>query len=80
MVPKTIHLVELLKDELGGHPLQFGNQFTGIASEVAGFFSHSEPDRLLDELFAKRSLPTREFEAAVDEFLDAFVQREKAAR
>jgi hypothetical protein len=80
VVPKTIHLVELLNDELGGHPPYFDNQFTSIARDVAGFFSHSKSDSLLAELFSNRSLPTKEFEMAVSGFLDAFVVREKTAR
>ena len=80
MVPKTIQLVELLNGELTGHPLYFDNKFNVTALEVAGFFSHSEPDRLLAELFANRSLSAEEFEAAVSRFLDAFAQRERGAR
>jgi hypothetical protein len=77
---KTIHLVELLNDELGTCPLYLENQFKGMARDVARLFSHSGPDPLLAELFAKRSLPTDEYELAVAAFLDAYVAREKAAR
>ena len=80
VVPKTIQLVELLNGELSGHPLYFDNKFNVTALEATGFFSHSEPDRLLGDLFANRSLSAEEFEAEVSGFLDAFVQREKGAR
>lgn len=80
VVPKTIYLAELLNGDLANYSLYFDNQFKGIARDVARFFSHSEPDALLAELFAKRALPTDEFEAAVTAFLDAYVAREKAER
>jgi len=51
LVPKTIHLVELLHAELADYPSHFTNQFRGIAQAVARRFSHSEPDPLLAELF-----------------------------
>jgi hypothetical protein len=80
VVPKTIHLVELLNSELGGHPLYFDNQFIGIASEVAGFFSHNQPDALLAELFKNRSLSSDEFETAVGRLLKLYVERERGGR
>ena len=80
VVPKVICLVESLHKELESHPSYFDNQFSTTASRVARFFSHSEPDRLLGELFANRSLPTSEFEEAIEKFLELYVQREKGAR
>lgn len=80
LVPKTIHLIELLHSELAGYPSHFTNQFKGIAQEVARRFSHSEPDQLLADLFESRSLPADQYDAAADWFFFRYGQREKAAR
>jgi hypothetical protein len=79
VVPKTIYLVELLHEKLEDYPSHFGNQFTVTALEAAPYFSHSKPDQLLAELFASRSLPRGEFEMAVKRFLEASIERQKAA-
>jgi hypothetical protein len=68
VVPKMIHLVELINDRLGRHPLHFSYPFKGIARELCAFFSQSQSDNLLAEVFANRSLPNEEFEAAVNTF------------
>jgi hypothetical protein len=71
--------VELLHAELEEYPSHFDNQLTVIALEAAPFFSHSQPDPLLAELFVDRSLPDSEFEMEVKGFLEAFVERQNAA-
>jgi hypothetical protein len=79
VVPKAIHLVELVHAEVHSHPIYLGNIFKGTAREVAGFFHHSEPDPLLALLFEKRALPAEEYEAAVKTFLDEYLVRERTA-
>jgi hypothetical protein len=79
LVPKTIRLVELLHEELEAFPTYFDNQFATIADGIAHYFSHSEPDPLLAELFAKRSLPAVDFFKESNKFLKSIGEREKAA-
>jgi hypothetical protein len=80
VVPKTIHLVELVHAELHPYSMHLGNIFKSTARDVAGFFHHSSADPLLVQLFEHRSLPAEEYEQALTTFLNKYVAREKAAR
>jgi hypothetical protein len=80
LVPKAVYLDELMAAELKEPSHYYDNQFKVHASELALYFSHSEPDDLLADLFHNRSLPTAEFNAKVDEFLQELSQRERSAR
>ena len=79
VVPKTIHLVELVHAELCPYSMHLGNIFKSTAREVAGFFRHSSADPLLVQLFEQRALPVEGYEQAVTTFLDRYIAREKAA-
>jgi hypothetical protein len=80
LVPKAVYLAELLGQELKLPSRCYDNQFDHRTRELAQFFSHSQPDDLLADLFHNRSLPTAEFNAKVDEFLQELALRERAAR
>jgi hypothetical protein len=80
VVPKTIHLVELVHAELHPYSMHLGNIFTSTARDVASFFHHISADPLLARLFEQRALPVEEYERAVATFLNEYVAREKAAR
>jgi hypothetical protein len=80
LVPKAVYLAELLALELKLPSRFYDNQLDHRASELAFYFSHSEPDSLLADLFRSRSLPTADFNAKVDLFLKDRYERERFAR